>query len=250
MAPDVLEVIVNAMEQVLAARRVRSAHMRRAARHVVQPVARESVVVLCANEQGRPVVLAVAASRPLRLAVELGVRDSHLARGAPAGDDELAANEGDLAVVDPDVVRPIKGDGIAAPDVLRVEVGDVDVLDDDVALAAADAQALADDDALCPDADDGLVAVHVYGCLGGIVVRAVDPGTAGSVAGVLDPRLALGGAAGALGRPIITAAFTAGRTLGVAEVPGTIDHDGPRCAVREPCFESDEYQSIFVYSSN
>lgn len=163
VAPNVLEVIVNAVEQVLAARRVGGAHMRRSAGNIVQPVAGESVVVLGTNKQGRPVVLPVAASRPLRLAVELGVGDGNLASGAPPGHDELAADEGDLAVVDPDLVGAVEGDGVAAPDVLRVEVGDVDVLDDDVALAAADAQALADDDALGPDADDGLVAVHVYG---------------------------------------------------------------------------------------
>ena len=95
--------------------------MRRPPRYVVEPVAGESVRVRLANEQHGPVVLAVAPGRPLRHAVELVVRDGDCARGAPARDDHLAADEGEFVVVDPDAVAAVKGDGVAAPDKFGVQ---------------------------------------------------------------------------------------------------------------------------------
>ena len=98
------------------------AEVRRAARQVVEPVAGDGVRVGLADQEHRPVVLAVAAGGPAGDAVELVVGDGDAARGAPARHDHLAADEGELVVVDPDVVAAVQGDGVAAPDELGVEL--------------------------------------------------------------------------------------------------------------------------------
>lgn len=40
---------------------------------------------------------------------------------APAGHDHLPSDEGELVVVDPDLVTTVKSDGVTAPDELRVQ---------------------------------------------------------------------------------------------------------------------------------
>lgn len=227
VAANVLEVVVDGVEEDLA---VAGAHVRRAAGDVVDPVAGEGVEILLANEQHRPVVLSVARRRPLRDTVELVVGDGHMAGGAPSRHNHLAADEGELVVVDPDHVG-------AAPNVLRVQFGDVDVLDDDVARAAADAEALAHNDAGIAYADDALVAGDVDGVLGRVVVGAVDPG-ARRIAGILDPGLAFGGSAGADGCRRVAAALADGDALAFAEVPSLVDHDNTRGVVGESRYES------------
>lgn len=172
---NVLEVVVDGVEENLALGGI-SSNMRSTARNIVNPVAREGVVILLTNKQHGPVVLSVAARRPRRLSVKLVVGDGDVSRGSPARDEHLSTDEGELVVVDPDLVGAVEGDGIATPDVLRVQVGDVDVLDDDVLCSAADAEALAHDDALVSDTDDTLVASKVNWLSGCIVVGAVGPG--------------------------------------------------------------------------
>lgn len=66
-------------------------------RNIMQPVVAEGVVVFTDEEQG-PVVFAVAASGPVGAAVEFVVRNGYVAGFAPATDDVLAADEGELAV--------------------------------------------------------------------------------------------------------------------------------------------------------
>ena len=63
----------------------------------MQPVVAEGVVVFTDEEQG-PVVFAVAASGPVGAAVEFVVRNGYVAGFAPATDDVLAADEGELVV--------------------------------------------------------------------------------------------------------------------------------------------------------
>ena len=58
---------------------------------------------------------------------------------------------------DPDEVRLVEGDGVAAPDVLWVELGDVNVLDDDVLCSVGDAETFATDDTLVANTDEGLI---------------------------------------------------------------------------------------------
>jgi hypothetical protein len=62
----------------------------------VQPVAFKGVVVLLADEEKSPVMLAIAAGGPGGAAVEFVVGDGDVAGFAPAADDELAADQGDL----------------------------------------------------------------------------------------------------------------------------------------------------------
>lgn len=228
-------------------------------------------------------MLAVATGRPFRVAVKLGVGDSYLAGSSPTRDDELAADEGDLDVVDPDLVGTVKSDRIASPDILRVEIlhtvsytgnhlrgksletyCNVDVLDDlkgprlvsslskqgdagnttrkthNIALSTTDTKSFANNDALGANANKTLVAVDINGGFRSVIVSAVNPGATGSIAGILDPGLALGSTTGTLGRAIITAALAAGRALSFAKVPSAIDHDGSGRAVGKPLLKSAE----------
>lgn len=117
-----LEVVVHSVHNPRRRRVLVSPHMRRPARKVMEPVARQGNVVLLADEEHRPVVLPVAARGPLGAAVELVIRDGDVASRAPARDDHLTADEGKLVVVDPDAVGVVEGDGVAAPDELGVEL--------------------------------------------------------------------------------------------------------------------------------
>lgn len=83
--------------------------------------------IIGADEVDSPIMMAIASSGPGRGAVEFCVGDCDAVGGGCAGDEHLAADEGDFAVVDPDEVGAGEGEGVAAPDVLWVQVGDVDV---------------------------------------------------------------------------------------------------------------------------
>lgn len=176
-------------------------------------------------------MLAVAGCRPGRASVKLIVRDGNLATGAPAGHDELAANERELVVVDPDAVGAVQGDGIATPDVTGVQVIEVDALDDDVADAVDEAETLAADRSAGADADQGLVAPDLDGVSGGVPDGAGLPGS--PVAGVLDPRLVA-----AVTSTIVRDAASPGRrSLALEEVKQPIDHDDAGGGVREIAYQ-------------
>lgn len=114
--------------------------MRRSARDIVQPVVAEGVVVFETNEEQSPVVFTIAASRPVGVAIEFVVGDGYMAGFAPATDDVLAADEGelvvhslvgmlkdwacgaDLVMIDPYVIRIVQGNCISSPDILWVQV--------------------------------------------------------------------------------------------------------------------------------
>ena len=117
-----------------------------------------------------PVLMSIASRGPRRRAIDLIVGDCHAVRGTRTQDDVLAANQRRLHVVDPDLVRAVEGDRIAAPDIMRIQVGDVDVLDDDVADAGDDAEALAHHHAAAAFADDGFVGGHGDAEDGSVVV--------------------------------------------------------------------------------
>lgn len=77
-------------------------------------------------------MVVVAAGRGGGSTVELVVGDSQ-ARGRVVGDDEHAANKGELVVVDPDaIVASLEVKSITTPYDTRVDVGEFDTLDDDV----------------------------------------------------------------------------------------------------------------------
>lgn len=79
-------------------------------------------------------------------------------------------------MVDPDHVRAVQSDTVAAPDVLGVDVGDVDVLDDDVLGAAHKAQTLALDDTGRALTDQTLVGLDGDAEGAGLVVADRDLG--------------------------------------------------------------------------
>lgn len=106
----------------------------------MQPVVAEGVVVFETNEEQSPVVFAIAASRPVGAAVEFIVGDGYVTGFAPATDDVLAADEGelvvyslvgilvdwecgtDLVMINPYVIRIVQGNCISSPDILWVQV--------------------------------------------------------------------------------------------------------------------------------
>lgn len=135
---DILEVVVDAVEEDLRVGVV-GAHVRRAAGHIMQPVAREGVLVVLADQKQSPVMLSIAARRPLGAAVKLVVRDGDASGLAPAANNVLTTGQGELiyrqrgrlclvlrgthlVVVNPDLVRFVERQRISAPDVLRVQV--------------------------------------------------------------------------------------------------------------------------------
>jgi len=90
-----IEIVVYRMEQRVAL----STDLRAAARGVVDVVALHGDEIAAAEEEDAPVVAAVAGSGPGGAAVEFCVADCYTARGAVAGYEHLAADEGDFDVV-------------------------------------------------------------------------------------------------------------------------------------------------------
>lgn len=120
-------------------------------------VTRKGNQVTSTIEEHRPVVVSVAGRGPAGLAVELVVGDGEAPSLVVSRDDHLAADERELAVVDPDEVSAGEGDCVSTPDVLGVELGDVHVLDDDVGLAVGDPETLSTDDTGAANSDNGPV---------------------------------------------------------------------------------------------
>lgn len=134
------EPIIHRLDELSS---LRAANLGRAARQVVQVVAiKGDLVGLATNDDG-PVMIAVAAVRVGRAAVEFGVGDGYSGafiaarlcqfgpgenrytsstRGSLLRNKVLAACAADLAVIDPNTVISGQADAIAAPDILRVKI--------------------------------------------------------------------------------------------------------------------------------
>lgn len=115
-------------------------------------------------EEHCPVVVSVAGRGPAGLTVELVVGDGKAPSLVVSRDDHLAADERELAVVDPDEVSASESDCVSTPDVLGVELGDVHVLDDDVGLAVGDSETLSTDDTGAANSDNGPVECVLVIC--------------------------------------------------------------------------------------
>lgn len=129
-------------------------------------------------------------------------------------------------MIDPDVGRAVKSDGITTPDVLRVQVSDLKILENDIVCAACEAETLATDDAVSANSQDGLVAgdhERVGACLvvGHFDLRCLGLFGVAPVAGV-DSQLARG--SGTIG----SAACLGGGAFGASEIEGLGDDDGER----------------------
>lgn len=195
------------------------------ARAVVDVVAVEGDPVTVSVEHHGPVVVAVAGGRCRGLTVKFGVGDGQ-AGCAVVGDDEHAANLGELAVVNPDTIVAIELKSITSPDQAGVQVGDGDTLDDDILGRRVQAETLALQNTLSVGGDDALVAANLQRVQGGsVVLQAGDRGgirllTAAPVGSSVKSLLAVRGRApwrtarGGLGR--------AGEVKGLGEV----DHAG------------------------
>ncbi|KAJ8538942.1 hypothetical protein ON010_g12929 [Phytophthora cinnamomi] len=224
-----------------------AADLRRATRRVVHVVVDEGHLRLRAQEEEGPVVVAVARGRVLRPAVELAVAYGHALDTGCAGGDHLAAEVGDLDVVDPDTlhgrlaaVEALDVDGVAAPDEVRVQLSDVDVLDDDV--VAVEPQSLALDHSARTETAEGLVARdHERVLAARQIVRDLDLGAVhaatrvGHAAALQDDVLAL--VAVVLGEAVAVAlGATTGlglRAFRAAEVKGLGKDDDTRLRVLE-----------------
>lgn len=130
------------------------------ARAVVDVVAVEGDLVTVSVEHHGPVVVAVAGGGCGGLTVELGVGDGQ-AGWVVVGDDHHAADQRELAVVNPDTVVAIELESIATPDQTGVQVGDGDTLDDDVLGLGGKAETLALQNTLSVGGDDTLVAADL-----------------------------------------------------------------------------------------
>ena len=69
-------------------------------------------------------------------------------------------------MIDPDVVRVGKRDGITSPDIFRIEVSNLDVLDDDVG-NTSHSQTLSVEDRVGTSADQCLVRSYIDSLVGG-----------------------------------------------------------------------------------
>ena len=112
----------------------------------------------------------------------------------------------------------------------------MNILGNHVLVSIAHTHSIALDNTLAADTDDTLVRAHVHGRPRGIVVLARHP--ASPVTVILNPGLALGGAAGADSRGWHAAAFAQGGALGAGEVPGPIDEDDAGSVVGDPLHQS------------
>jgi hypothetical protein len=140
-------------------------------------------------------------------------------------------------LTDPDLVRAIDGNGIAAPDELRVQLGDVNVLDDDILRAVGDAEPLSTEDTLVADTDERLVGADGEPADAGLVVGDLDGGRArtsvavGAPAGLVDGVLATVSGALVRGRP---AAVLGDGALSALEVELLVEDDTASSAIAKP----------------
>lgn len=201
------------------------------AREVVDVVVLEGDLVVRASEVQVPVVVSVASSRVVALAVDVAVGDADTARSILAEDNVLAADLVGGNVVDPDQVGSGQGNSITTPDVLRVQLGDPNVLDDNVLHAIGHAQTLALNNTGGARAEDGLVRGDLNRSQTGVVVRNRNCWGVGLVVGapvvLVDGLLASGACS-----PGSTSGLGC-CALGSGEVEGLGEHDDTGLRVRE-----------------
>ena len=77
-------------------------------------------------------------------------------------------------MVNPDLIRAVKRNGITTPNKLRVEVSDGDVLDDDILRSATEAETFAFDRTRAADADDSLIRSDIDRGSGSLVPSSLD----------------------------------------------------------------------------
>jgi hypothetical protein len=118
-------------------------------------------------------MVAVAASRPVAVTIDLVVGDGNTATSLGTENDVLAADKGCCAVVNPNVVSSVKSDSIATPDKVRVKVRNVDVLDDNVLDTVGKTETLALNNTLGTNTDNALVRANHNRAQAGLVVLEV-----------------------------------------------------------------------------
>lgn len=202
-------------------------------REVMEVVLIQGDVITVGDEHHGPVMVAVAARRCRGRAIELivGERD---ARARIMGHDELATDEGEFAVVNPDtVITALEIEAIAAPDETRVDGRKGNTLNDDITGTLLEREPFAFEDTLSITADDALIAPNFESSrASGIVGDGADGDVVASAAReVSEVQLAPLGSAAAL-------AITAGPGgLGAGEVKFLVDDNGAGGRVGEPCCE-------------
>lgn len=210
-----------------------SAELGSSSGEVVEVVLIQSDLITVGDEHHGPVMIAVAARRCRGRAIELvvGERD---ARAGIVRDDELATDEGEFAVVDPDtVITALEIEAIAAPDETRVDVSDGKALDNDIAGALLEREAFAFEHTLSITADDALVAPNFESSrASGVVGDGADGDIVAPAARqVSEVELTPIGSAAALA---ITARPGG---LGAGKVELLVDDNGAGGRVGEPCCE-------------
>lgn len=134
-------------------------------------------------------------------------------------------------MVDPNLIRAIKGDRITTPDVLRVQLSDVNVLNNDIADTILQSQTLAPNDTRAANANDGLVRRHIDALDGSLVVSASGGGITTAPVGVVD-RVLAATTAGVGGGDAALAVGTL--ALGAKVVELFVDQNHSRGAIGQP----------------
>lgn len=210
-----------------------SPKLRSSSRDVMEVIPIQSDLITICDKHHCPVMISVAARRRRGRAIELIVGERNTRAGI-MGDDELATDERELAVVDPDTIIPaLEIQGIAAPDDTRVDGGKGNPLNNHIAGALLEGETFAFEDTFSVTADDALIAPNFESSrAGGIVGDGGDGDIVTSAARqVSEVKLTPLGSAAAF--PI-----TAGPGgLGASEVELLVDDDGAGGRVGEPCCE-------------
>lgn len=157
MALHVLKVVVDGVKVTADAI---LAKLGGTARLVVEVILVQSELLSSSDHHQSPVVIAVAGCRGGGDAVEFVVGQC-CASTVVVGDDEHAADQGELVVVDPNLgVSSLEVERISTPDDTRVDCSELNALNDDVYRVLLDGETLALECTLGPNTEDTLVATN------------------------------------------------------------------------------------------
>jgi hypothetical protein len=188
-----------------------------------------STYIIGTKEENTPVVIAVAASRPVAVTVDLIVSDGNTTTSLGTENNMLATNKGCRAVVDPNIIGSVKSDSIATPDKVRVKIGNMNVLDDNVLDTIGETKTLTLNNTLRTNTDNALIRANHNRVQAGLVILDVNLASARFVfvapQVLVDSKLAV-----SAGSPRSTASL-ASRTFRVLEVKSTLKVDNTRSVI-------------------
>jgi hypothetical protein len=176
-------------------------------------------------------VVAVAASTPVAITIDLVVGDRNTATSLSTKNNMLAANKGGCAMVNPNVIGSVKSDSIATPDKVRVKVRNMNVLDDNVLNTIGKTETLALNNTLGTNTNNALIRANHNRVQTGLVILDVNLASTRFVfvtpQVLVDSKLTV-----STGSPGCTASL-AGRALRVLKVESTLKVDDTSSVIFE-----------------